>query len=121
MSQVTGDEDAVSIDSCNHTYHLLCIAEWSKVTNNCPLCKRQYCKATRLRDGLVTNFQHRKQRHRGNTTDDATLATQLSYVEDSSGSEGADDSNEDIVCMVCVLCNLHIASDATWLKMLCMY
>jgi Ring finger domain len=101
MSQVTGDEDAVTIDSCDHSYHLLCIAEWSKVTNNCPLCKRQYCKATRLRDGFITTFQHRKQRHRGNTTDDAAVATQ--YAEDS-GSDDADDSNEDIVCMVRAIC-----------------
>jgi Ring finger domain len=100
MSQVTGDADAVSIDSCDHTYHLLCIAEWSKVTNNCPLCKRQYCKATRLRDGLVTSFQHRKQRHRGSAADDATAAAQMSYEDSSSSNEDSDDSVEDIVCMV---------------------
>ena len=28
---------------CNHVFHKKCLHEWSKKSNNCPLCRQTFC------------------------------------------------------------------------------
>eukprot|EP00028_Trichosphaerium_sp_Am-I-7-wt_P015002 CAMPEP_0168512034 /NCGR_PEP_ID=MMETSP0405-20121227/2519_1 /TAXON_ID=498012 /ORGANISM="Trichosphaerium sp, Strain Am-I-7 wt" /LENGTH=180 /DNA_ID=CAMNT_0008530383 /DNA_START=1086 /DNA_END=1628 /DNA_ORIENTATION=+ len=38
-------------DVCEHNYCYLCIIQWSKVTNKCPMCSRRFTSITKLAYG----------------------------------------------------------------------
>jgi len=49
--------DRGKLNSCDHFFCLYCIAEWSKVTNKCPLCKRRFNVITGI--DIKENSEHK--------------------------------------------------------------
>jgi hypothetical protein len=45
------------IDSCLHKFCFSCIIKWSKVTNTCPVCKRNFRQVTELNDSLTDSVK----------------------------------------------------------------
>lgn len=55
---VINDDSIIKLINCNHCFHKTCIAEWTKINNTCPLCRKNisnffYVKFNSFCNGLL--------------------------------------------------------------------
>jgi len=63
--------NSVSIDSCRHQYHILCIEAWGKISSQCPLCKKDFQKIISP-DGVEIPIEKKKFKGESDTIWDET-------------------------------------------------
>ncbi len=81
-----GDNIAV-IDNCVHQFCYPCIKEWSKVTNLCPLCKKEFHEIKNYEKGKVVGVEK--------------VAPKKQTHEEVQGSEDELIANADNFCYFC--------------------
>jgi uncharacterized protein YbaR (Trm112 family) len=76
--------DIATLDKCVHVFHFKCIFEWSKVTNACPLCKKNFLMLTQNKDGKKTKYRIKPKK-------------QVAEFEINESDYESDDSESDFI------------------------